>query len=119
MSDFRFTHMPYCIKKLSSGNFIALNREYKPIGFHSNAWVDYEATGATFKLNGLTKVLATKISYDGRGFRRSPTDGTECLWLYNDGCIPTNNKADMEVTFDDSGFFSSLRSSRPASRYRH
>jgi len=114
MSDFRFTHMPYCIKKLPSGNHIALNREYKPIGFHSNARVDYEATRATFKLNGLIKALAAKISYDGRGFRRSPIDGTECLWLYNDGCIPTNSNADMEDYLQRLGLLLKLKVESPS-----
>jgi len=114
VSDFRFTHLPYCIKKLPSGNYIALNREYKPIGFYSNAWVDYEATGATFKPNGLTKALAAKISYDGRGFRRSPIDGTECLWLYNDGCIPTNSKAGMEGYLRRLGILLKLKVEAPS-----
>lgn len=94
MIDFRFTHMPYCIKKLPSGNYIAVNRNYKPIGFSSNAWVDYEATGGTFKFKRLTKELAIKISYDGQGWRRR-SDGTWLLYLYNDGCIPTKSNAGM------------------------
>jgi hypothetical protein len=113
MIDFRFTHMPYCIKKLPSGNYIALNKDYKPLGFPKK-WVDYEETGTTFKLPGLTEALAIDISYDGRGFRYSPLDHTECLWLYNDGCIPTNSKANMDKYLQRLGLLLKLRVEAPS-----
>ena len=112
--DFRSICCLYCLKKLTSGNYIALNREYKPLGFPNYSHVVYEASGATFKLNGLTKALAAKISYDGRGFRRSPIDGTECLWLYNDGCIPTNSNADMEDYLQRLGLLLKLKVESPS-----
>jgi hypothetical protein len=96
--NFRWTHMPYCLMKLPSGNYLVVNRTYKPIGFASNAWVDYESTGATFRLKGLTQKLAAKISYDGKGWRRY-SNYTSCLFLYNDSCLPTCNtpiNRDME-----------------------
>ena len=35
--------LPYTIEKLKSGNYIFLNREYKPLGvFGYSEWVDYE-----------------------------------------------------------------------------
>lgn len=43
LNDFRSVHLPYCIKKLPSGAYVVLNREYKPLGFKTREHVDYEA----------------------------------------------------------------------------
>lgn len=42
------------------------------------------------KLKGLTVSVATKLSWNNKPDR-------EKIWLYNDGCVPTDSKANMEA----------------------
>lgn len=88
MEEMRSTHMPYCIKKLESGRHIVLNRYYKPLGIRTNDWIDYESHPSATNIK-ITPATARKLDWDGR-------DNTECIYLYNDGCIPTDGAAHME-----------------------
>lgn len=45
--------MPYCLKRLKSGNWIFLNRRYKPLGVKSYEYVDYDASPTMFKMGGV------------------------------------------------------------------
>ena len=86
--DFRCIHLPYCIKKLPDGNHIVLNRDYKPIGFRTSACLDYEAYPVGVKFKRLTAKTVEKLSYKG-------SVDADAIYLYNDGCIPTESEKNM------------------------
>ena len=69
---------------------MVLNRHYKPLGFLTNDWVDYEAYPVVMKFKGLTPKVAAKLSYKG-------SEDLAMIYLYNDGCVPTNSAQHMQV----------------------
>ena len=42
-SDFGRVLLPWCIQRLSQGNHVVLNRNYKPIGFGMSEYIHYGA----------------------------------------------------------------------------
>ncbi|PID44074.1 MAG: hypothetical protein CSB48_02840 [Proteobacteria bacterium] len=88
-SDFRYTYLPYCLKKQKDGNYAVLNRNYKPLGFITRDLIEYEKFPVLSSLP-ITKTLATKLSYKG-------DDNLDDIYLYNDGTNPLNSKADMDT----------------------
>lgn len=90
LGDFRSVFMPYCIMKQPDGRYAVLNREYKPVGFYTNDFVQYEEFPVLVKFKGLTKAKVAKVSYSG-------SDNMDRIYLYNDGCVPTHTKKDMQA----------------------
>ena len=86
--DFRSIYMPYCIQQISDGRHVVLNRKYKPLGVTSNAWVEYQNYAVKFK--GLTAKKAAKLSWEG-------SEDLARIFLYNDGCVPTENAEKMKA----------------------
>ena len=89
-TDFRAVYFPYCIEKQSDGTWVVLNRQYKPVGFNTSDFIEYENYPVSAKLNGIGPGICKKLSYTGQ------VEGDR-VYLYNDGCNPTNSKADMEA----------------------
>ncbi|MGB3068461.1 MAG: hypothetical protein WBC18_07935 [Ottowia sp.] len=90
-SEFRQVFLIYCLQRLADGSYVALNRRYKPVGFTSTEWVDYEDFPVRFKFKrALSAKQAAAISYKGNA-------DTECIYLYNDGCIPTDGAANWKA----------------------
>lgn len=80
----RRVFMPYCLQRLKDGRYIVLNRLYKPLGVASRDWVDYESHPSAMQISGLTATRIPKLSWKGES-------DAECIYLYNDGCIPTDS----------------------------
>ncbi len=78
--------MPYCLQRLDSGKWVVLNRNYKPLGYTKEEWVEYEQYAVPLKISVTEK---KKISFDR-------TTG-DTIWLYNDGCVPTSSSEDMQA----------------------
>lgn len=87
LHDFRSIYLPYCLKKQEDGKYAVLNREYKPVGFNTKEFIKYEEFPVTTAFK-ITKAKARKLSYEG-------SEDTDCIYLYNDGCVPTQNKKNM------------------------
>jgi len=90
MTDFRSVFLPYCIKKLADGRYVVLNRKYKPLGFSTSEKLDYESYPITVKMRGLKAKTAVKLSWKG-------DDNTDEIFLYNDGCVPTQSAKFMSA----------------------
>ena len=90
LGDFRSIFLPYCIVKQPDGRYAVLNREYKPVGFNTDDLVQYEDFPVLVKFKSFTKAKATKISYAG-------SDDLDRVYLYNDGCVPTQSKENMQA----------------------
>jgi len=82
--------MPYCLDGDSKRGFMLLNRDYKPVGFNTRAWVNYEGYPIRLKFRGLTPSVAEKLAWDGR-----PMPGA--IFLYADCCAPYRKTAHMDA----------------------
>ena len=87
VSEFRQLFLIYCLDLQPDGSYVALNRRYKPVGFSSTEWVNYEDFPVRFKLKrALSARQIASLSCKG--------DATpERIQLYNDGCVPTDSDA--------------------------
>jgi len=82
MNDFRSVYLPYCLKRLSNGSHIAVNRESKPLGVRAWDWVHYDEWADDHAIDGITHSVARKLSVDG-------SENLESIYLYRDGSVPT------------------------------
>jgi hypothetical protein len=88
LKDIRSVFLPYCVKRQEDGRYAVLNREYKPVGFWTHAHVTYEDHPVLVTIKGLTAARAARISYKG-------DTSVEAIYLYADGCVPTESDANM------------------------
>lgn len=90
MDELRQSHFIYCIQRLENGDYIFLNRDYKPLGFHTSDWIKYDNDPRLWvSLKGLTAKKAAKISYKNE-------ENLAIIYLYNDGCVPTRSAENMK-----------------------
>jgi hypothetical protein len=86
-SELRHLMLVYCLQRQADGSYIALNRRYKPLGFATTEWVDYDAFPIRFKFKrALSAAQVAALSYKG-------DPDPQCIYLYNDGCVPTDSAA--------------------------
>lgn len=102
LKDLRSICLPYCLDRQPDGGYVALNREYKPIGFRTTGFVTYKDYPVSTKYKGLTKSVAKKLSLSG-------DEDLKRIYLYNDGCIPTRSAANMTAYMNRLGIFASLK----------
>lgn len=88
LNDFRAIFLPYCIKK-EKGKYVVLNREYKPIGFRTNLFVDYSDYPIGLNSKIFTKRILDQISIEKEYDKNQ-------VFLYNDKCIPISSRKNME-----------------------
>lgn len=92
INTFRGRFLPYCLVRLGDGRYIAVNRDYKPIGgTRADGWVDYDSHPHAVKLNGLTPQRIARLAVKGE----AEPDGR--IYLYNDGCVPTSSQANWDA----------------------
>ncbi len=89
-TDFRAVYFPYCIERMADGTWVILNRQYKPVGFNTGDFIRYEDFPVSAKLEGIGPGVLKKLAYDGDG-------GGGKVYLYDDGCVPTHSKANMDA----------------------
>jgi hypothetical protein len=100
--EIRAVYMPYCIERQSDGQYVVLNRNYKPLGFRTSERIDYGNYPIAAKLKGLTPKIAAKISC-------THSADTDKIYLYDDGCIPTDNAANMTQYFERLAVLAKLK----------
>lgn len=89
LNDFRAVFLPYCLHKQPDGRYVVLNREYKPIGFKTRENIKYEDYPISIELKGIGSATAAKLSCNG-------DSNTDRIYLYNDGCVPTQSAEYMK-----------------------
>lgn len=62
LGDFRSIFLPYCLRKLSDGRYVVLNRRYKPVGLKAKDHVEYEEYSVNLK--GIGPATAAKLSWE-------------------------------------------------------
>jgi len=100
--DFLRVVLPYCIERQQNGRYVALNRDYKPVGFRTSEYIDYAAYPVAFELKGLTRAKAGQIDCRGR-------ENPDQIWLYDDGCIPTCSARAMRDYLDRLAILATLK----------
>lgn len=90
----RQIYMPYVIAVLGNGEFLPLNRFYKPIGVSSETWVKYETYPTRLRIKGLTDAKAKQI---GMEVSKSGDDSSDTMYyLYEDATNPSESKANWD-----------------------
>jgi hypothetical protein len=102
LHDCRSVHLPYCLIRQPDGRYIVLNREYKPLGFYTQDWVDYEAYPIAVSFRKFTKKTAARLSWAG-------SKNLEQIFLYDGSCIPTVSTRFMEAYLKRLGILAKLR----------
>ena len=92
LNDYRAVYMPYCLQKQKDGRYAVLNREYKPLGFKTSEWINYDEYPVCTNIKDIGPAIAKKLSYDG-------CEDIDQIYLYNDGCNPINDKKHMAAYF--------------------
>jgi hypothetical protein len=91
INNVRALYFPYCLQRRKDKLWVILNRNYKPVGTLNDEWSDYDALPANMCIKNVSGAQAKKLSYSG------DSDNSHCIYLYNDGCVPTNSQADMDA----------------------
>ena len=79
--------LPYVLQEQEDGSYTALNRNYKPIGFRTDRWVDHRAYPIGFRFRRLSADTIRKLSIQ----EHAKGD----IYLYDDNCVPTDGKRKM------------------------
>jgi len=87
----RHTYFPYCLDQLPDKTWVVLNRNYKPLGVSDSVWADYESIPKAQRIAKISKSQAAKIDYSGEW------EAGQRIYLYNDGCVPTDSKKHMDA----------------------
>jgi len=74
---------PYCLQRRDDGAYVALNRQYRPIGCKERG--NIETCPIAFFILGMTPQLAARLSF-------WKDTNMERIYLYNDACAPKNVK---------------------------
>lgn len=109
LTDFFRINMPYGIKKNDKGEWMAFNREYKPLGFKTTEQVRDQDYPIHVKYKGLSDALLLKIAHtDGQSVTRAIDGSIERIFLYNDRTNPTNDPSFWPDYFDKLEVLSTL-----------
>jgi hypothetical protein len=90
MSKFFRTHLLYTLQCQENGSYIALNRDYKPIGFRTKKHLIYSDYPIEIHFAKKLSLITVKVL----SFNNS--DNTKEIFLYNDGCVPTQSDYNMQ-----------------------
>lgn len=100
--EFRHQFLIYCLKRTADGRYAVLNRRYKPIGFGTMEWVNYEDYPILIKFKRLTAPTIIKLSSYG-------DPNADEIFLYSDKCIPTRSAAHMRAYLDRIALLAKLQ----------
>lgn len=101
-TDVRATCFPYCLQKQQDGRYVLLNRRYKPLGFYTAEFVNYDDFPVALKIEGLSKQVIAKLDWRGE-----EKDGR--IYLYNDSCNPITSSENMTAYLERLAILSKLQ----------
>lgn len=99
LDNFFKINLPYVIKGNNIIGWIALNREYKPLGFVIEERVDYckYPIRIMFRISEKTiKKICSYYEHNGEIFKE---DNQISIYLYDDGSIPTGGYRNQKNAF--------------------
>lgn len=99
LSDFFRVNLPYGLMKNKNNNWMAFNREYKPIGFNVKteitSIIDNEENNHFFYSCYpllFDSFIMELVDYDEDSIKRDRFGNIERFWLYNDQTNPMNQQ---------------------------
>ncbi|WP_153065841.1 hypothetical protein [Xanthomonas campestris] len=85
------THLPYCLQKTKDGKWLALNRDYKPLGtVGKDEWVDYDTHPSR---QGIPAATISALKRRATTVIDDEPDDLGVFYFYSDGTIPTDSAA--------------------------
>lgn len=87
--NFAAVCLPYCLYRNESGEWVALNREYKPLGFNTHKWIAYEQYPIGIKYKRAKKMREK--------FHAGHCEDENWVFLYNDSTAPWKTKDNMKA----------------------
>jgi len=94
--------MFYYLQKHEDGSYAIFNRECKPVGFNTRDYFNYQEFPVTTTFKGTGSGIANKLSYKG-------SEATDTIYLYNDGCVPIQSTANMNVCLKKMDILAKLK----------
>ncbi|MCK6690972.1 MAG: hypothetical protein L6Q97_02595 [Thermoanaerobaculia bacterium] len=92
LTDFFRINLPYGIERNDKNEWMAFNREYKPLGWSTTEWVEYEKYPVFAKYKDLTDAKLLKIASETPGAVVKDQDGKIIrAFLYDDNTNPVDN----------------------------
>ncbi|MDF2856856.1 MAG: hypothetical protein K0Q87_2707 [Neobacillus sp.] len=98
LTDFFRINLPYGIKKNSSGEWFAFNREYVPLGWNTTRNSEsiyeqnpYDEQPIYTKFKGLTEHSILNIVKDLEAIKKNENGEINCVFFYNDRTNPQSN----------------------------
>ena len=88
--DIRQAIFPYGMEKHEDGSWVFFNREYKPTGMNTNAYIKYEEYPVKFRVKGLGPAKRARLDIHGKG-----TD--DRIYFYDDATQPTLSARNMKA----------------------
>jgi hypothetical protein len=86
-------NLPYGFLQNENGEWMAFNREYKPIGFNSDESFNYENFPIFTSFPRLTDVLIREITdNDESSVKKNEKGNIVEFWLYSDSSNPANQR---------------------------
>ena len=89
-------YLPYCLRRLDDGSWVALNRKYKPVGFNTRDWTDYDDYPVSFNFGPRDEKVLRTLSVDD-----DQIEGI--VYLYSDSCAPDRSPRDASNYFNKLG----------------
>lgn len=91
MIELRRMLFPYGMAKNPNGTWTFFNRQYKPVGVHTEDWAEWQVPEHSVKFKRQPSI-ATLRKLDVHG------EGTgDRIYFYNDGSVPTRSAATMKA----------------------
>lgn len=101
----RQSMFPYGMAMNADGTWTLFNRHYKVLGLRTDEWSEWDSPQHKMRLKGLGPATRAKLDWRGSG------EGDR-IYFYNDGCSPTNSKADMDKFLEKMRLLMSLEVER-------
>ncbi len=93
MFDIRAVCFPYCIRKDENWCITLLNRRYKPIGFNTSEFVEYEDYPIKMKVHPSSwRKLKRRLCV-----AQETASHDDDIFLYHDGVHPLSSKEKMAI----------------------
>lgn len=89
VTNTRAIYFPYCLQRLDDQTWVILDRNYKPLGSGAKEYVKYEDVPAAIRVRRILPSQARKLAHN------SEVDDEGRIYLYDDGCVPTQSERNM------------------------
>jgi hypothetical protein len=101
LSDLFRINLPYGMLRNEAGEWMAFNREYKPVGFHTRERIEYGDYPVFSPYLRLTDSLIMELTeHDEHAVTRDDKGNIRQFWLYNDSTNPMNQPSKENKFWD-------------------